>query len=76
MTERTKHIAARVDEGLDDRDLRYFPANPNSTDPLDWSCAFLASGDVSEQAIHLWFNNAMLTARYGFYHPDPAMDGD
>jgi hypothetical protein len=75
MTERTKHIAARVD-GPDTRDLRYFPPNPHTTDPVDWARAFLLSDDRSDDAIHTWFENAMLTARYGFYHPDPPMDGD
>lgn len=76
MAERTQHIAARVDEGLDDRDLRYFPANPDTTDPVDWARAFLISGDMSEHAVYQWFNNAMLTARFDFYHPDPPQDGD
>ena len=76
MVERAKHIAARVDEGLDDRDLRYFPANPDTTDPVDWARAFISSADMSEHAVYQWFNNAMLTARFSFYHPDPPQDGD
>lgn len=76
MIERTKHIAASVDAGLDNRDLRYFPSNPYTTDPVEWARAFLLSEDVSDDAVYTWFENAMLTARYGFYHPDPPMDGD
>jgi hypothetical protein len=72
----TLHIAARVDEGLDDRDLRYFPTNPHSTDPVDWAQAFLLSEDVSGDAVYIWFENAMHAARFGYYDPDPSMPWD
>jgi hypothetical protein len=75
MTERAKHIAAGVD-GPETRDLRYFPANPHTTDPVEWARAFILSADKSDEAVLAWFEHAMLTARYGFYHPDPPMDGD
>jgi hypothetical protein len=76
MSERAKHIAASVDADLSDSDLRYFPANPHTTDPFDWAHAFILSEDKSDQAVFTWFEHAMLTARHGFYHPDAPMDGD
>jgi hypothetical protein len=52
-------------DGLEARNLRYFPANPDTTDPSEWAHAFLVSGDVSSDAVYAWFENAMLTARNG-----------
>jgi hypothetical protein len=75
VTERAKHIAAGVD-GPETRDLRYSPANHSTTDPVEWARAFILSEDKSDQAVYAWFERAMFTARFGFYHPDPPMDGD
>lgn len=55
---------------------RFFPEDPYSTDPVDWARAYIQSGDVSAEAILHWFEHAMHAARCGFYHPDPAEDGD
>jgi len=76
MSEKAQHVAARVDVGLETTDPRYSPSNPNSTDAFDWARAFIASGDVSVEAIHRWFHNAMWIARCGYYDPDPPRDDD
>ena len=45
VTERTPHIGVALVYGPDTRELQYFPANPDTTDPLERSRAFIASGN-------------------------------
>ena len=76
VVERAKHIAARVDDKFPERQRFYPKDDPHSTDPVDWARAYIQSGDVSEMDILHWFEHAMQAARFGYYHPDPPMDGD
>lgn len=74
MNERTRHIAASVDDSL--YVSKCFPDDAYTTDPVDWALAFIKSGDTSPKAVYEWFANAMLAAREGTYDNDPPMPGD
>ncbi|WP_397589193.1 hypothetical protein [Sphingorhabdus sp.] len=76
MVERTKHIAARVDDASSEWE-RFRPKDdPYSTDPVVWARAYNQREPVSEMDLVYWFECAMHAARTGYYDPDPPMDGD